>query len=82
MKVYQAFHRVRSLLRKGEIYKGSLWAKGDGNADLTVTFSSGGKNIAALIIGKPGAEWGKYNFSLNAGGYEGDADFTSWCKRR
>jgi alpha-N-arabinofuranosidase len=63
-------------IRKGEVYEGSLWAKGDGNAVLTVAFSSGGKNLAAQVIGKPGSKWEKYNFSLDAGGYEGDADYT------
>jgi len=67
-------------IRKGEIYTGSIWAMGDGNAELKIAFSSGGKNIAAQEIGKPGAEWKKYEFSLDAGEFEGDADFAIGAK--
>ena len=61
-------------LRKGEVYEGTLWAKGDGNAELTVAFSAGGKSIASQITGKPGNSWEKYEFILEAGDFEGDAD--------
>jgi alpha-N-arabinofuranosidase len=67
-------------ITKGEEYSGSLWAKGDGNAELTVAFTSGGKNITAQVIGKPGAEWKKYEFSLKAGEFEGDADLAIGIK--
>ena len=67
-------------LRKGEVYSGSIWAKGDAKAELTVAFASGGKNIAAQPIGKPGAEWKKYEFSLESAGFEGDADLTIAAK--
>ncbi len=60
-------------VRKGEIYSGSLWAKGDGKAELIIAFNSSGKNLAAQVIGKPGAEWKKYEFSLDGGQFEGDA---------
>ena len=62
-------------LRKGEKYEGSVWAKGDGKAVLSLAFSTGERDIAEKIIGKPGTEWAKYEFSLDAGQYEGDADF-------
>jgi alpha-N-arabinofuranosidase len=61
-------------IRKGEIYSGSIWAKGDGKAELTISFASGGKNIATQVLGKPGGGWKKYEFSLEAKTFEGDAD--------
>jgi alpha-N-arabinofuranosidase len=61
-------------LKKAEVYKGTLWVKGDGNTELTMAFTSGGKNIAMQSAGKPGSAWKKYEFSLEAGQYEGDAD--------
>jgi alpha-N-arabinofuranosidase len=67
-------------IRRNEEYTGSLWAKGDGNAELTVAFTSGGKNIIAQEMGKPGAEWKKYEFSLKAGEFEGDADLAIGVK--
>ncbi|HKM92172.1 MAG TPA: family 16 glycoside hydrolase [Prolixibacteraceae bacterium] len=60
-------------LKKGETYVGSIWAKGDGKAELTLAFTAGGKNVAAQTIGKPNAKWEKYEFKLNATGFEGDA---------
>jgi alpha-N-arabinofuranosidase len=65
---------------KDEVYSGSIWAKGDGNAELTIAFASGGKNAAAQVLGKPGAEWKKYEFSLIAGEFKGDADLTIGAK--
>jgi alpha-L-arabinofuranosidase len=67
-------------IRKGEVYSGSLWAKGDGNAELTIGFISGVKNVAAQVMGKPGTGWKKYEFSLEAIGYEGDADLAIGVK--
>jgi alpha-L-arabinofuranosidase len=60
-------------IRKGEVYSGSLWAKGDGNAELSIAFNSGNKIIVSKVIGKPGPEWKKYQFSLEAGQFNGDA---------
>jgi alpha-L-arabinofuranosidase len=60
-------------IRKGEIYSGSLWAKGDGNSELSISFNSGNKNIVSKLIGKPGPEWKKYGFSLETGQFDGDA---------
>lgn len=67
-------------LRKGETYSGTIWAKGDGSAELTIAFTSGGKNVASKILGKPTTEWKKYEFSLDANGYEGDADLAITAK--
>jgi len=65
---------------KGEVYSGSVWAKGDGNTELNVALDDGGKNIAEQVLGKPGIEWKKYEFSLNAGEYKGDADLAFRAK--
>jgi alpha-L-arabinofuranosidase len=65
---------------KGELYSGSVWAKGDGNTELIIALASGGKNIAAQELGKPGKEWKKYDLSLNAGEYKGDADLAIGAK--
>ena len=67
-------------LRKGEVYSGSIWAKGDGKAELIIDFNSGGRNIADQVIGTPGAEWKKYNFSLDIGQFEGDANLAIGVK--
>jgi alpha-N-arabinofuranosidase len=67
-------------LRKGEVYSGSLWAKGDGKAELTIAFNSGSRNIAVQVIGNPGAEWKKYEFSLDGGQFEGDANLAIGVK--
>ena len=67
-------------LRKAESYSGSIWAKGDGNAELTLAFLSGGKNIATKVIGKPGTGWKQYEFVLEAKEYEGDADLIIGAK--
>jgi alpha-N-arabinofuranosidase len=67
-------------VRKGEVYSGSLWSKGDGKAELTIAFNSGGRNIAFQVIGNPGAEWKKYEFSLDGGQFEGDANLAIGVK--
>lgn len=67
-------------IEKGETYVGSIWAKGDGKAALTLAFTAGGKNVALQTIGKPTARWKKYTFKLNGAKYEGDANFTIGAK--
>ncbi len=67
-------------IKKGEVYTGSIWAKGDGSAELTLGFVSGGRYIASQVIGKPVGDWKKYEFSLEAGDYEGDADLAIGAK--
>jgi len=59
----------------GENYIGSIYAKGDGRADLSVAFKLGERYLAEQILAKPGTEWTKYDFVLDAGNYTGDADF-------
>lgn len=61
-------------IRKGEVYSGSVWSKGDGVAELTLSLKSGEKEVAKKVIGKPDGGWKKYEFHLEAGGFEGDAD--------
>jgi alpha-N-arabinofuranosidase len=67
-------------LRKGEVYSGSIWARGDGKADLSIAFNSSGRNIAAQALGTPGADWTKYKFSLDGGQFEGDANLAIVAK--
>lgn len=67
-------------INKGEVYSGSLWAKGDEKTELIIAFNSSGKNITAQVIGKPGAEWKKYEFSLDGGQFEGDAHLAIGAK--
>ncbi len=67
-------------IKKGETYKGTVWAKGDGEAELIIAFKSGNENIASQSLGKPGANWMKYAFVLNANNFEGDADLAVGAK--
>ena len=67
-------------IKKGEKYVGSIWAKGDGAAELSIAFAAVGKNKAVQVLGKPGAEWKKYEFVLNAGEYAGDAELAIGAK--
>ncbi len=63
-------------IRRGETYIGTLWARGDGNAELAVAFSFNGKDITSQVLGKPGKDWKKYEFTLDAREFDGDADLT------
>ena len=67
-------------LKKGEKYIGTIWAKGDGSAELSIAFASGGKNVSAKTLGKPGSDWKKYEFVLEAGEFAGDADLNIGAK--
>lgn len=60
---------------KGQTYKGSIYAKGDGKGTLSVGFKKGGDFVALQTLGKPGSDWQKYEFTLDPAGYAGDADF-------
>lgn len=60
---------------KNEKYIGSVYAKGDGQANLSIAIKSGDVFIAEQSLGMPGKEWQKYEFILDAGNYEGDAVF-------
>ena len=57
----------------GETFVGSIYAKGDGT--LSVGLKNGDVYVAEQKIGVPGAEWKKFDISLPAGSYTGDADF-------
>ncbi len=61
-------------LRKDESYLGSVWAKGDGMAEISISFANGDWEIASQKLGKPDSKWVKYEFKLDAKGYEGDAN--------
>src|SRR5574344_2620001 len=86
---------------EGNKFVGSLYARGDGSATLSVRLSApgtiaagtsagpsagtgaagssavrpSGGVLAESSLGKPGAEWKRYDFTLDAGSYSGDADF-------
>lgn len=61
-------------IKKGETYSGTVWAKGDGKAELSIAFRNGAKSVSSKVLGVPGAAWKKFEFSLVAGEYEGDAN--------
>lgn len=67
-------------IRKGEAYSGSVWAKGDGKAEMTLSLKSGAGDVDAFVIGKPDAGWKKYEFILESGEFEGDADLAITVK--
>lgn len=50
---------------KGEIYRGSVWAKGDGKALLTVKLQNGKEPVAMQKLGVPGSTWKKYSFEFH-----------------
>ena len=57
----------------GETFVGSIYAKGGGT--LSVGLKRGDSFIAEQKLGVPGADWKKFDISLPAGNYTGDADF-------
>ncbi len=61
---------------KGERFIGSIYAKGDGVAELSVSLNREGRNVASAVLGKPGKDWTKYEFTLSSDAYEGPADFS------
>lgn len=67
--VYQGPQDVTS----GETFVGSIYAKGDGR--LSVGLKNDEGFIVEQEIGTPGKEWKKFDISLPAGSYNGDADF-------
>ena len=62
-------------VRPGDPFVGSVYAKGDGTAELTVGLRKGDGWIVRQSLGRPSADWKKYVFTLDAGAWEGDADF-------
>ena len=57
----------------GETFVGSIYAKGDGT--LSVGLKNGNTYVAEQKLGVPGSAWKKFDISLPAGSYTGDADF-------
>lgn len=57
----------------GEKYCGSIYARGDGR--LSVGLRAGNTIVASQYLGVPGGEWKEFPFTLDAGGWSGDADF-------
>ena len=62
-------------VRPGDACVGSVYAKGDGQARLTVGLRRDGQWVARQELGTPSSDWKCYEFTLDAGAYEGDADF-------
>ena len=62
-------------VRPGDAFVGSVYAKGDGRARLTVGLRRDGQWVARQELGTPSADWKCYEFTLDAGACEGDADF-------
>lgn len=61
---------------RGERFIGSIYAKGDGRAELSVSLRKDGEAVASRRLGVPGADWTKYDFTLVSDTYEGAADFS------
>jgi len=59
----------------GETFLGSIYAKGDKGAKLSVALRTPGGYVARETLGTITADWKKYEFTLPAGSYTGDADF-------
>ena len=62
-------------VRAGDPFVGSVYAKGDGKAELFVGLRSGDGWILRQTLGRPAAGWQRYAFTLDAGSYNGDAAF-------
>ena len=62
-------------VRPGEVFVGSVYAKGDGRAQLSVGLRRNGEWIARSSLGCPSPDWQCYAFTLDGGDYAGDADF-------
>ena len=62
-------------VRPSDPFVGSVYAKGDGKAELFVGLRSGDRWILRQSLGRPAAGWQRYEFTLDAGAYEGDAAF-------
>ena len=62
-------------VRPGDPFVGSIYAKGDGKAELFVGLRNGDGWVLRESLGRPAAGWQKYEFTLDAGAYEGDAAF-------
>lgn len=60
-------------IEAGERYIGSLYAKGSGSLKVGLRLADG-SFVAQQELGKVGKEWKKYDFELQAGSYNGDAD--------
>lgn len=61
-------------VRPGETFVGSIYAKGDGRARLSVGLRSGGRWIVRRELGRPSGEWQCYDFRFDGGDFEGDAE--------
>jgi alpha-N-arabinofuranosidase len=60
-------------VRKGRVYAGSLWARGEASEGLVVRLCDGTKVLAEAALGQPSREWKEFPFRLTAAGGTSDA---------
>jgi alpha-L-arabinofuranosidase len=60
-------------LRAGEVYAGSLWARGEAPAGMVVRLVDGDITMAEAVVAPPSAEWKEYVFSLKPTGSSANA---------
>ncbi len=61
-------------VRSGEVYRGSLWAKGEAAGELVVRMVAGEAVLAEQTLPAPGAEWGEYAIELKPTASSDDAE--------
>lgn len=60
-------------IRKGEVYHGSLWARGRASGGLTASLLDADRVIATEKLGRPSGEWREYEFDFAPDGTVRDA---------
>ena len=63
------------IVRKGEQYIGSIYAKSPQGGTFAVAMRANGKMVGEKQFDVRSNEWKKYEFTLDCADYEGDADF-------
>ncbi len=53
--------------RKGEVYEGSIWVRGDAPEGLILRFFDGVKPLEKINISKPDSDWKEHKFTFKAG---------------
>lgn len=61
-------------VRSGEVYRGSLWAKGEAAGGLVVRLVAGDVMLAEQTLPAPGAEWREYGIELKPTASSDDAE--------
>ena len=55
-------------IRKGETYRGSLWARGEAAEGLVVRLLDGSQTLGEVTLPRPTAEWAEYPFAFKPTG--------------